>query len=120
MYQSNTFRGPYSDTLWLVTLSHSSRGGHLGFDVITFSMDRGLAEGKAGCETYIMDGFWHKNRDRIPHITGSFIEDFASANLPIKATQARGYKFFSRNKENNYSLWLVLLLSEDQRRQNLR
>ena len=49
-------------------------------------------EGKAGSETYIMDHFWHKNLDRIPHITGSFIEDFTSANLPIKATQARGYR----------------------------
>ena len=34
---------------------------------------------------YIMDDFWHKNLDRIPYITGSFIKDFASANLPIKA-----------------------------------
>ena len=41
---------------------------------------------------YIMDYFWHKDLDRIPHITGSFIEAFASANLPIKATQTRGYK----------------------------
>ena len=41
-----------------------------------------------------MDDFWHKNLDRISHITSSFIEDFASANLPIKATQARGYKSF--------------------------
>ena len=30
-----------------------------------------------------MDDFWHKNLDRIPHITGSFIEDFASATLPM-------------------------------------
>ena len=43
-----------------------------------------------------MDDFWHKNlfKNRIPHITGSFIKDFVSANLPIKATQAQGYKFF--------------------------
>ena len=39
---------------------------------------------------YIMYNFWHKNLDRIPHI----IENFASANLPIKGTQARGYKVF--------------------------
>ena len=46
-----------------------------------------------------MDDFWPKNLDRIPHITGSFIEDFASANLPIKATQARDYNFFNEAKK---------------------
>ena len=35
-----------------------------------------------------MDDFWHKNLDRIPDTTGSFIKDFASATLPIKATEA--------------------------------
>ena len=48
----------------------------------------------AGSETYIMDDFWHKNLDRILHIAGSFIEAFASANLSIKVTQARGHKCF--------------------------
>ena len=52
-----------------------------------------------------MDDFWHKNFNKIPHITSSFIKDFASANLPIKATQARGYKKCSRSKEKIYSLW---------------
>ena len=47
-----------------------------------------------------MDDFWHKNLDRIPHITGSFIEDFATTNIPIKATQARDYKKISWGKEN--------------------
>ena len=41
-----------------------------------------------------MRPFWYKNFARIPHIRGSFIEDFASANLPIKGTQAIGYTFF--------------------------
>ena len=62
---------------------------------------------------YIMDDFWHKNLDRIAHITGSFIEDFASVDLPIKATQARGYNCFLCFAKKIYSLWLVLPLSED-------
>ena len=96
-----------------LTNSLISRGDHFGFDVITFSMEPRscVVKGKAGSETYIMDDFWHKNLDRFIHVTGSFIEDFASANLPTKATQARGYKKISRSKEKMYSLWLVLLLS---------
>ena len=48
----------------------------------------------AGSESYIRDDFWLKNLDIIPYITGSFVEDFASANLATRATQARGYNFY--------------------------
>ena len=34
---------------------------------------------------------WHNN---VPVITGSFIENFARENLPIKASLSRGYRFF--------------------------
>ena len=57
-----------------------------------------------------MDDFWHKNLDKSPHTTGSFIEDFASANLPIKATQARGYNYFlGRVISANYTVQTVLI-----------
>lgn len=38
--------------------------------------------------------FSHRNLVDLPKFTNSFIEKFASDNLPIKATLTRGYKFF--------------------------
>ena len=37
---------------------------------------------------------WHTNLGDVPVITGSFIENFARENLPIKASLSRGYRFF--------------------------
>lgn len=42
-----------------------------------------------------VDEFWHTNLSHVPEITGAFTKTFAKKNLPIKATLARGYKFFS-------------------------
>ena len=38
--------------------------------------------------------FWHKNLATIPRFSISFIEKFPPKHLPIKATLARGWKFF--------------------------